>query len=76
MKIENPTEADVRALTEGQRVRINGRTTYTVNGVLPYSISITGPRGGWANLVPSTCGGAVQVTTISKRDWIRQMEVL
>lgn len=74
--IENPTEADVRSLTEGQRVRVNGRTIYTVSGVLPYSVCITGPRGGWANLVPSTCGEAVQITTISKRDWIRTLEVL
>lgn len=76
MTIENPSEADVRALKPGVTIRINGRTKYSVNGVLPYSISLTGARGGWANLVPSTDGAAVQLTTLNKRDWIKSLEVL
>lgn len=76
MTIENPSAADVRTLKVGATIRINGRTKYTVTAQMPYSVCIEGARGGWANLVPSTCEKAVQLTTISKRDWIRTLEVL
>lgn len=77
MTIEKPSAADLAQLTKGSKIKVNGRR-YTVEGDLPATggTYLTGVRGGWANLVPSTCGKAVQLTTLSSRDWIRTLEIL
>ena len=76
MTITRPNEADAVALIEGAVYKINGRK-YTVGPVDSAGGGaryMTGARGGWANLVPSTCGKAVQVTTISSRHWVETIE--
>ena len=61
MKIENPTEQDVRDLIPGQEIKVNGKA-FKVEGVARYSAVIVGPRGGEAYLVPTVCGKAVTIT--------------
>ena len=74
--LTNPTHSDIQALAKGDRIKVNGRQVYTVCDSYPNFISIRGARGGWANLVPSTSGLRVEVTTLHARTWIDTLEVL
>lgn len=76
MTIENPSAADIRNLSEGDTIKVNGRK-FTVTYPAVCFVGITGTRGGQATLIPSTCEKATQITTVSgQRDWIKTLEVL
>ncbi len=79
LTIGNPNETDIHNLKSGDRVRVNGKTIYTVDGVVKFSALLIGPRGGVAHLVPCTTGKRVQISkglgSSNKRDWIETLEI-
>jgi hypothetical protein len=77
MKINEPSAGDItNLLVEGETYKVNGRK-YKFTQIRPCgSACITGMRGGWANIVPSTQGTRVQVTTLHSRDWVRTIEAV
>lgn len=72
----NPTAADINALEIGAAIKVNGKR-FEVTGQFNNFTTIQGPRGGWANLVPSISGDRVQLTrhTSDHRDWVDSIEV-
>ncbi len=74
MTIKNPSAADITTLTPGETYKVNGRK-YVFDMIADTgSALLVGIRGGWANIVPSIGGTAVQITTLNSRDWVRTIE--
>lgn len=60
--------------TVAVKIGTNARATrYTVTFVCDNFVGLQGPRGGSKSLVPSTCGGAVQLTSLHGRDWVSEL---
>lgn len=71
-----PNATDIAGLEPGDSIKINGRQRFTVVGNFGNFVSVEGPRGGHAALVPSICGNRVQVSrAFDKREWIETLEI-
>lgn len=70
-----PTADDIKTIKIGASLKIDGKR-FKVTGQYDKFTTLIGPRGGWANLVPSTDGGRVQLTrhTSDARTWVETIE--
>lgn len=75
--MNKPTGSDIEALEAGTAVRVDGKR-FLVTGQYGSFTTLSGPRGGWANLVPSTDGKRVQLTrhTSNARVWVNTLEIV
>ena len=70
-----PTAEDIKTLRVGGSFKIDGKR-FKVTGPYDTFTTLKGPRGGCANLVPSTDGARVQLTrhTSDARTWVETIE--
>jgi hypothetical protein len=70
-----PTAADIKSLAVGTAILVDGKR-FKVAAQFGNFTTLAGPRGGWANLVPSTDGARVQLTrhTSDARSWVKTIE--